>query len=198
MVLPNRGPKNSTSRFVYRNGLGQMFDANWKCECVGFDFLVRPFDSKWKKFCLRFLPSESAAPKSASCGVTAVPLDELWSRRRLEQLWKLAYYIGNLPDNRCLKRGLADRTTEKNWKTYKYMGFAKTNVLADGNVWELNSNANRYVDDTYEFRNLSLGFRCQSRCCSLPARIKFHSPRPLWPAHNSTSTADIVKTRNVA
>lgn len=113
------------------------------------------------------LPPESAAPKSASCGVTAVPLDELWSRRCVEQLLKLAYDIGNLPDNRCLKRALADRTMEKTWKTYKYMGFAKADVLADGNVWEsgaaeLNSNANRYVDDTYGIRNLSLGFRCQS------------------------------------
>ena len=32
---------------------------------------------------------------------------KLWSRRCLEQHWKLANYIANLPDNRWLKRALA-------------------------------------------------------------------------------------------
>ena len=32
---------------------------------------------------------------------------KLWSQRCLEQYWKLATYIPNLPDNRCLKRALA-------------------------------------------------------------------------------------------
>ena len=32
---------------------------------------------------------------------------KLWSRRCLEQYWKLANYLANLPDNRWLKRALA-------------------------------------------------------------------------------------------
>ena len=78
---------------------------------------------------------------------------KLWSQRCLEQHWKLAAYIANLPDNRWLKRALAwkGRTRDKDWKTNKHMGCANANVLPMENFgrMESDSNAGRCLADTY-------------------------------------------------
>ena len=64
---------------------------------------------------------------------------KLWSRRCLEQHWKLANYIANLPDNRWLKRALAWTGLQdagQGLEDQQTHGMRKYKCTADGKIWE--------------------------------------------------------------
>ena len=81
---------------------------------------------------------------------------QIMVRRCLEQHRQLANYIFNLLDNRWLKRALAwtaGRRTRIGRPTHTHMGCANINWLPMAKFWRMegNSNANRFLADTYGF-----------------------------------------------
>ena len=79
---------------------------------------------------------------------------KLWSRRCVEQHWKLANYIAKLSDNCWLKRALAWTALQdegQGLEANKRMGCANTNALPMEKIRkrEGNRNANRSFVDTY-------------------------------------------------
>ena len=71
----------------------------------------------------------------------------LWSRRCLEQYWKLTNYIANLPDNRWVKRALAWTTGRAKIGRPRHMGLANTHALPMEMFGRMahNSNADRCI-----------------------------------------------------
>ena len=81
---------------------------------------------------------------------------QIMVRRCLEQHRQLANYIFNLLDNRSLKRAqawTAGRRTRIGRPTHTHMGCANINWLPMAKFWRMegNSNANRFLADTYGF-----------------------------------------------